>query len=236
MRGTCKLCGQTANLVESHVIPKALHVDTQTEGGLKKYSVNVPYGAKSPTGEYGRFVCQCCENSFGPYDDYGVKFVRKYEDGKTGKPLVRDSFELGFIADVDYKTLKLWILSMLWRADACERKFFDEIDLGDKWRKTLTASVRRQAPGFDDDFAVTATLFDEGELGSKMLHPPERTRFMDRNFYKFYLYRGFTFFIKVDQRKLLPECVPLTLRKGEPFPIVRREFSLGEMKTLKKFA
>ena len=41
MRDTCKLCGQTANLVESH------------------------------------FVCQCCENSFGPYDDYGVTFVKR---------------------------------------------------------------------------------------------------------------------------------------------------------------
>ena len=236
MEGTCKLCGHTAQLVKSHVIPKALHMDTLPEDGLKIYPANQPYGKKSPTGIYRPFVCQGCENSFGPYDDYGVKFVRKYEDGKTGKPLVGDSFEHGFIVDVDYARLKLWILSMLWRADACDHEFFDKINLGDKWRKTLTASVRRQAPGFDDDFAVTATLFDEGELGSKMLHPPERTRFMDRNFYKFYLYRGFTFFIKADQRKLLPECVPLTLRKGEPFPIVRREFSLGEMKTLKKFA
>ena len=235
MGDTCKLCGQTANLVESHVIPKALHMHTLTEDGLKKYSVNVPYGEKSPTGEYGRFVCQCCENIFGPYDAYGVTFVKTYEDGKNGEPLL-DSFENGFTADVDYKMLKLWILSMLWRADACERKFFDGINLGDKWRKTLTASVRRQAPGFDDDFAVIATLFDKGKLGSEMLHPPVRTRFKDRNFYSFYLYRGFTFFIKVDQRKLLPECVPLTLRKGEPFPIVRREFSLGEMKTLKQFA
>ena len=202
---------------------------------LRRYSEDVPYGEKSLTGEYGQFVCQCCENSFGPYDDYGVTFVRKYEDGKIGEPLL-GSFENGFTVDVDYVRLKLWILSMLWRADACERKFFDKINLGEQWRKKLTASVRRQSPGSDDDFAVIATLFDEDIFGSDMLQQPVRTRLKDRNFYMFYVYRGFTFFIKVDRRKRLPEWVPLTLRKDEPFPIVRCKFSQSEMKDLKKFA
>ena len=241
MEGTCKLCGQTAQLVKSHVIPRALHMDTQPEDGLRIYSAGLPYGQNSPTGIYGRFVCQCCENSFGPYDDYGVTFVRKYEDGKIGEPLVGDSFEHGFIADVDYKMLKLWILSMLWRGDACEHKFYGGIDLSDKWRNRLTESVRCQSPGADDDFAVAATLFDEDQYGSGGLRPcvPNKIRGGDgyRNCYSFHVYRGFTFFIKVDQRKQLSEWVPLTLKKDEPFlRILRRKFSKDEMKTLKKFA
>ncbi len=236
MGDTCKLCGHTAQLVKSHVIPQALHMDTLPEDGLKIYPANQPYGKKSPTGIYCPFVCHGCENSFGPYDDYGVKFVRKYKDGETGKPLEGDSFEHGFIADVDYARLKLWILSMLWRADACDHEFFDKIKLGEQWRKKLTASVRRQSPGSDDDFAVMASLFDEDIFGSDMLQQPVRTRLEDRNFYKFYVYRGFTFFIKVDRRKRLPGWVPLTLRKDEPFPILRCKFSQSEMKDLKKFA
>ena len=236
MTGTCKLCGQTANLVESHVIPKALHTDTLRKDGLRIYSANLPYSKNSPIGEYDQFVCQYCENSFGPYDAYGVTFVRKYADGESGKPLVGDSFEHGFIADVDYKMLKLWILSMLWRADACAREFFDGINVGEQWRNTLTENVRCQSPGSDEYFAVAATLFDEDIFGREMLHPPVRTRYRDRNFYKLYVYHGFTFFIKVDRREQPSEWAEMTLRKDEPFPIMRRKFSLGEMKTLRKFA
>ena len=58
-----------------------------------------------------------------------------------------------------------------------------------------------------------------------------------RNGYEFHVYRGFTFYIKVDRRKQLSEWVPLTLKKDEPFlRILRRKFSQSEMKTLKKFA
>ena len=250
MEGTCKLCGQTANLVESHVIPKALHQDTLSEDGLRIYSASLPYGKNSPSGIYGRFVCQCCENSFGPYDDYGVTFVRKYENGKTGEPL-GDSFEHGFIADVDYARLKLWILSMLWRADACDHEFFDKINLGDKWRNTLTESVRCQAPGSEDDFAVAAMLLDE-DIRREMLQQCVRTKLCTnplgpgghrhgggdcRNGYEFHVYRGFTFYIKVDQRKQLSKWVPLTLKQDESFlRILRRKFSQSEMKSLKNHA
>ena len=165
-----------------------------------------------------------------------LQFPTKFRSHSIGEPLL-GSFENGFTVDVDYVRLKLWILSMLWRADACERKFFDKINLGEQWRKKLTASVRRQSPGSDDDFAVIATLFDEDIFGSDMLQQPVRTRFKDRNFYKFHVYRGFTFFIKVDQRKQPSGwAAEATLRHDEPFPIVRRKFSQGEMKTLKQFA
>ncbi len=239
MEDNCKLCGQTANLVKSHVIPQALHKDILPDDDVMKlYSLGQDYGKRSSTGIYGQFLCQCCENYFDSYDDYGVKFVRKYADGEAGKPLL-GSFEKGFTADVDYTKLKLWVLSMLWRADACDHEFFKLIELGDEWRKNLTAMLKSQSPGSADDFAVTATVYDE-DIGQHFLSQsiPARIK-VDNNYrrsYRFYVYRGFRFVIKVDQRKQLPELEPLTLREGEPFPIVRRRFSKDEIKTLGKFA
>ncbi len=239
MEDNCKLCGQTANLVKSHVIPQALHKDILPDDDvIKLYATGQDYGKKSLTGIYGQFLCQCCENYFAPYDDYGVKVVRKYADGETGKPLL-GSFEKGFAADVDYTKLKLWVLSMLWRADACDHECFERIELGDKWRKKLTAMLQSQSPGSVDDFAVTATLFDN-DLGQQSVSQsiPAKIK-ADNNYrrsYWFYVPRGFRFVIKVDQRKQLPELEPLTLREGEPFPIVRRGFSKDEKKTLETFA
>ena len=58
-----------------------------------------------------------------------------------------------------------------------------------------------------------------------------------RNGYEFHVYRGFTFYIKVDQRKQLSKWVPLTLKQDESFlRILRRKFSQSEMKSLKNHA
>ena len=48
MGGTCKLRGQTAQLVKSHVIPKALQLP---EGGLRIYSADLPLDEQETEGE-----------------------------------------------------------------------------------------------------------------------------------------------------------------------------------------
>ena len=234
MEDKCKLCGQAAKLVKSHVIPKALHRDQV--GALEIVKEGRAYTKKTLTGAYGRFMCQSCENSFGPYDDYGVEFVRKYKDGKAGE-LFEDSFSKGFSADVDYAMLKPWVLSMLWRGNACDHEMWKGIAIGGKWHDQLTESVRCKSPGSDDDFAVMAELLDEEPSWQVYILTSTTMRIKGNNDYRkgniLYLPSGFNFLIKVDRRQQLPECKPWTLREGEPFLIRRSGFSEAVKTSLK---
>lgn len=237
--GKCRFCGQVKGLVKSHVVPQALHKDVQPKDAvMTTYSNTRSWGKKSPTGTYDQFLCLDCESHVGQDDPYGIEFVRKYKGGRTGAPL--GSFREGFIADIDYAKLKLWVMSMLWRADACSHEFYKGVDLGEKWRRSLTKSIRLRKPGGIDYFAVTATLFDEKDdkedYGQIITADPHPVSMFDFNWYRFYVYGGFTFFIKVDQRKLPDELARYALRKDEPFTILRRKFSNGEREAFRQLA
>ena len=230
--GQCKLCGRTEKLVKSHVVPKALHLDAQPEfDTMTIYSQAVAYGKRSPSGVYGRFLCRDCEELFGPYDMYGVEFVKTYKTGVNGAPL-SGSFKYGFTADIDYPKLKLWIMSMLWRADACDHGLFGRVNLGKKWRDILASNIRSQTPGNADIFSVTASLFDEGEYGQLFMADPHPERFSGVNYYRFYIYGGFTFFVKVDQRKQPAKLEPLSMSEVNQLVVIRRIFSKSEKKLM----
>ena len=227
--GECRLCRENKKLVNSHVIPKALHKEFQGEGVSDIYLRDQLHLERSPTGVYGQFVCQECEYSFGQYDEYGVDFVRKYKDGKAGKPL-----NGLLIAEVDYKKLKLWLMSILWRADACDRDMFKNVSLGEKWRHDLTRRIKNDSPGCFDDYTVMASLFHNEEhfgvenIGQWYMRDPKRFRASCVNFYKFYIYGGFIFLIKVDQQKAPNKLNKFFLRNGEPFNIRRRAMTFSE--------
>ena len=229
--GECRLCGESKKLVDSHVIPQALHKDFQGEGASEIYSRDQRYTVRSQTGEYGQFVCQQCEGSFGQYDEYGVDFVRKYRDGQAGEPLNGSLIA----SDVDYKKLKLWLMLILWRADACDTKMYKNVSLGTKWRNDLTRRIKNDSPGCSDDYAVMASLFHDEEhfetknIGQSYMTNPTYFKYSGVNFYKFYIYGGFTFLIKVDQQKPPNERKQFLLREGEPFAIERRAMSDSEI-------
>ena len=139
--------------------------------------------------------------------------MRQYRGGAAGNPLF-GSYANGFTCDVAYGKLKLWFLSMLWKADKCDQYSFGEVTLGTQQRSDLTESIRSQLPGPAEYFAVVATLFDEGALWQRSLLKTETQGLWAktdkgvneyRNFYVFYLPGGFKVFIKLDERSLLPE-------------------------------
>ena len=229
---TCRLCGAVGKLVESHVIPKALHLDVKPEGdNLRVYSNSARHGQRCHTGVYGLFLCESCENAFAPYDEYGVKFVKRHKDGIGDSPIC-ESFQRGFETSVDYAKLKLWVMSMLWRADVCDDMLYEKVDLGPKWRKALADSIRSKTPGDANHFSVVATIFDEEYSRLGAIFSPFPGKLSGVNFYKFYLPWGFTFFIKVDQRRPPQMLEPVTLKKGQPFIVTLGPYSDHEWKTL----
>lgn len=135
----CKLCGVEAALRQSHVIPEWLYKPLYDE--IHRYHVinSVPLADRKfeQKGLRERLLCQTCETKFSVYEGYarGV-FVGGHEI-----TVVRhgDGIEL---RDLDYVKLKLFQLSLLWRAGVARQDFFSKVNLNrdeEPLRKMLLA-------------------------------------------------------------------------------------------------
>mgnify|MGYP000414388524 CR=1 FL=1 len=134
---SCKLCGKQAQLVGcSHVIPQWMYAMLQAllpqDSRPMKISSSHKneFEKKSPTGFYGKFVCQACENLFSRWDDHAAIVLRRTPE------MTSNGWGYG---SYKYGDLTRFYLSVLWRASACGQAFFETVDLKSKGAKLATA-------------------------------------------------------------------------------------------------
>jgi hypothetical protein len=124
MVDTCKLCGTESALVpRSHVIPQWMYALLPQDGRPMKIASSHlgEFEKKSPSGIYGKFVCQSCENLFSRWDDHAAIVLRR------PPTLTGGGWDYGTYS---YGDLTRFYLSVLWRARACEHPFFETVVLG----------------------------------------------------------------------------------------------------------
>ena len=151
--GTCKLCGQKKELIEkSHIFPRHFYHKTTQEIG--NHFNDVSQGEKVPrlfSADYKSIQTQCglyvpdilcgdCENFLGRWDNYAQNFLLKEVNIN---PLGNNDYTIQQVNSFDYKQLKLFFMSVLWRSDISRNKafglykFFSEVNLGTVWENTL---------------------------------------------------------------------------------------------------
>jgi hypothetical protein len=121
---SCKLCKAIGPLHPcSHVIPQWMYKMLPQDGRPMQIASSYPgeQQQRSQTGFYGSFVCPNCEKRFAAWDDYAATILLR-SPVNTDKGLI--------FGEYDYNKLALFFLSILWRAHACEHKFFEKLDLG----------------------------------------------------------------------------------------------------------
>jgi hypothetical protein len=155
----CKLCGVETALRNSHVIPEWLYRPLYDE--IHRYHVinaePVTDGRFEQKGLRERLLCQTCETQFSVYEGYarGVLFggheitVVKHHDGIE-------------LRDLDYVKLKLFQLSLLWRAGVARQEFFSKVNL-DRDEQPLQKMLLAGDPGKSSDYGcVMIPLIVEG--------------------------------------------------------------------------
>tara|TARA_R110002049_G_scaffold267237_2_gene443465 strand:- start:1201 stop:1737 length:537 start_codon:yes stop_codon:yes gene_type:complete len=134
------------------------------------------------------------------------------------------------IEGADYCKLKLFFISLLWRASVSSQPMFTRVNLGKKFEERAKHLILTVDPGSDDEFAVTLAGFeDKFESGIGILDPI-KARFAERNYYIFYLHHLIAY-IKVDARPCEPPWDGTILRRHSPAIIVNR----GEFRKSKEF-
>ena len=113
-----------------------------------------------------KLFCTQCEALFGPWDQHGIELLRRLDSGE-GDALN----DLATTIDVDYDKLKLFVLSMLWRADASKRPIYSRIDIGPKWREILIKAILESCPGDAEFFSIVVFRFREAFEQATMFDP-----------------------------------------------------------------
>ena len=216
--GVCKFCGQSKTLVDSHIIPQGLYWELEGKNGKVAQLVSPfedEYQKRRPIGIYDQFLCDTCEERFNSWDTYAITLLR------DTKPItVNDGWRF---EQVDSASLKLFFISLLWRAHAADDSFFN-IDLGPHGER-LKEHIIEKDPGSPDEYAVL--LGRSEELLAKGVIDPKQERHYEINFIRFY-FPGYVALIKVDQRPLPNALKQYPLNSSGKWFVQRKQFK-GKM-------
>lgn len=129
----CKLCGKSAVLQNSHIIPRSYYKRLKRESNQLLIIVDndeiEPRLSNSDPKE--KLLCTECEQFLSvKYESYGTKIFR------TSKNVIKQDDRIT-INGFDYKRFYLYFISILWRASLASHDSFKNIDLGDEFEDLL---------------------------------------------------------------------------------------------------
>lgn len=227
----CKLCLSDRPLVKSHIIPEPFWKLLKSEGETPLLHSTIPgdHAKRAPIGVYDKgILCQSCDGRLGVWDDYGHKtLLRDFDEVCVyeGKRLA------GIFDNIDYKKLKLFFLSILWRASVGSQAFFNRVELGEHQNR-LYEMIRSEDPGDPDEFAVNLLKLEGGQ--SRIILSPARTCIENVNYFKLYM-GGYVAHIKVDKRPTGKRLREVALQPdGALYVILQDLRESGEFEVMKR--
>jgi hypothetical protein len=232
----CKLTGVKGKPVKAHIIPKAFYEFPEQKEGVSKLYSNQQgtFSKKVPVGIYdSTFVTQEGEDIFNPLDNYAANLLLNKNMKLT--EISKNGYIAGWtIEKYDYKLLKLFSLSVLWRAHASSRPEFSKVNIGPH-EKQIKEMLLNSDPGDENHFSVIiAKWIDEG-FGPVFMDPV-RERYNGLNFYRIYCGR-YVLLIKVDSRKTERPLYETQLAPDKPLILIARSLKQSkELPIMKKIA
>lgn len=143
--GLCKLCLEEKELLRrSHIIPNFMYQDLYGKNHkIVKFKPHelakgIKKGEKHSSGEYEpNILCRECDNNIiGKYENYASRVLYGGLLPKNESPTCinyknphEKGFDYSLIKNIDYMKMKLFLISILWRAGLSQRQLFSEIKL-----------------------------------------------------------------------------------------------------------
>lgn len=227
--GMCRLCGQDRRLHESHIIPSFCYKPIRDVKGrlmqLSSVENRDVWGTVGSTGYSERLLCSECEIQFSRYESHAAKLFRL-----PLPPLVAPSRRIREHKTLDYRLLKLFFLSVLWRSSVAKHEFFRYVSLGPHEPK-IRDMLFREEPGPMENYPIMVFMLNYG--GEKMLGlltEPTPMTYEQRKFYRFVM-AGSVIMISVSS--LLPTHQTRSLALSPKSPVRTYDAELGEFEFLR---
>ena len=152
--GICRLCTESHELKNSHIIPswafkfiRDKKLDNRFYELFNKNRTIIQDGPK----EY--LLCDECEQQIGQYEKYFKEAVHLNRHG-TDEAYERGSL---IINNLDYKKIKLFFLSLLWRASVSSKPEFENVSIGED-EEVIRRMIDAENPGFSGTLSVAAMV------------------------------------------------------------------------------
>lgn len=216
----CRYCGEAGKLIKAHVIPEAFFRRLRDGQDPPRLLTNKEkeYPKRMPIGVYdSNILCKACEPRFGDWDDYAQELLGV--EPKGALPIMDKDQIAGYeVQEYRYDLLKLFFISLLWRASVSRHTFYSKVKLG-PFENIAKGFMECQEPGTPEDFSVTLAKFDH-PVGETILDPhPEKREGV--NYYRFYL-GSYVAYIKVDKRRATGLHADFMMKRSEPLRIIGR--------------
>jgi hypothetical protein len=219
----CKLTGKEGTPAKAHIIPESFYLIDKCSKQPSKLVTNTKgvYPKKSWSGIYDKtIVTREGEKIFLEWDDYAYKLL--VEQFSAAKPIKHNNLIIAYVYDnYDYKRLKLFFLSLLWRASVSSHQFFKRVSL-DPHAEIVKEAILKSNPGAGDFYATLLSIFNDDQSWAKMMDPFS-TRHDGIKFYKFYL-GNIVADIKVDKRSALSPLKEFQISPKHPLILFTRNF------------
>jgi hypothetical protein len=230
----CKICLEDKKCIKAHIIPESFIKIIKQDG--KPIMILSPneFQSKTHIGVYDKkILCEDCEKLFSPWDNYGNLIL--VANFPKDKPFLDGDKVLAYtIENFDYHKLKLFFISILWRASASSHNYFSHINAG-PFEDMLKEMIINNDPGDKNCFSVIITKFDDESIATAILNP-HREKLEGINYYSIYL-GGFKVYIKVDNRESSELMKNFIMAPNGPLYVVIRDFrGSSEFKIMKKIA
>lgn len=224
LRMLCLMCkSEHKKLVKAHIIPESLYAPILKDGITPLLHSNIEghHNKRIRKGVYDKnILCDSCEKLFSPYDTYAKEFF--LGNRQSWKTVTNYAQTIGHVTTAfNYTKLKLFFISLIYRASLSSHNFFKRIDLGELQDHAKEMIVSGN-PGTPDEFSIIISEFDHKHLSTAMLDP-HRVSIQGVDFFIFY-FSGFCPIIKVDASQTPIELAPLQLGQEAELTIPTREF------------
>lgn len=230
----CRLCQkETTKFVDSHIIAQSIHAlstsPTDPTGAKLVYSKDSIYPKSSKTGVYSRFLCMNCESIFQEWEDHALEIFKQ-----TYKITIPTKLTHIKLDRFDYDKLKLFFMSILWKADASNHDFYRRVDVGTKHRETLRKILINKNTNEWQNYSVFMERFNSDRPAASIMRSPQKAKMGDIIFYTFYM-AAFKVHIKCDSRKSPNNMAEYFIRNNYPLiiPLITFEGSKEEVEYVK---
>jgi hypothetical protein len=219
----CLLTGDVGPAIDAHIIPEKFYSFDQLSTGQRAplaivKAGPVPFVSRSWNGVSDKkIVTAKGEEYFSACDSYAHEVLVQ----KKLRPGLRYSGDLEHlcveIGQFDYAKLKLFFISLLWRAAVSKEPFFDKVALSSFEEEKLRTHILSRNPGSAHDYSVLLSMYrDTPKAGFPMLSP-RKARF-GLTTYEFHL-GHLVAFVKVSPDKWEFDD-DFVLKDGQPLRII----------------
>jgi hypothetical protein len=169
----CKLCLKVKPLIKkSHIIPNFMYKGLFGKTH-KLVNVNLSNFSDREYRQTGFFdkniLCAQCDNEIiGKLERYASNTI--YAD-KLQYAVIKEQFDGDGIAmpyiryqNLDYTKVKLFLLSLLWRAHISKESFFREVNLSRELAEKIRKMIYNADGGLEDELEVILFLIDAGKI------------------------------------------------------------------------